>query len=247
MRQVVYATSRVEDCEALYRSVKSVRRFLPDAKVKVFVTTNVHRQLEAWMFDYSQVVDPKFEERPRFEAMLEVPFGETLFLDCDTLAIAPLESMFKVLLGCQIALSPAINHSHPEMEKIAGLPWIPSVPECIGEWNGGVIMARVDANFRAFLYYWMAYYRECRKLDYRMDQAALRCAVWNHGWRVATLRNNYNFRTMAQQTVVGEVKILHGHGDLESVALRINESLEHRLYTPTPSEAGPLGWTAVEQ
>jgi len=212
---------------------------LPDVIVRVFVTKNVHRQLEAWMFDEVHIVYPVFAERPRFEAMLAIPFGDTLFLDCDTLAIGPLASLFDVLLGSHLALSPAINDAHAEMEKIAGLPWIPSVPECIGEWNGGVITARVDASFRSFVHYWMAYYADCRNLGYQMDQAALRCAVRNQGWQVATLRNNYNFRTMSQQTVVGDVKILHGHGDLESVARRINQSLEHRLYTPTPSEAGP--------
>jgi hypothetical protein len=116
------------------------------------------------MFDEVHIVYPAFKERPRFEAMLAVPFGDTLFLDCDSLAIAPLKSLFEVLHGWQIALSSAIKHGHPDSWEINTLRWVPCVPECVGEWNAGVITARIDANFRAFVLYWTAYYGDCRSL-----------------------------------------------------------------------------------
>jgi len=237
MNQVVYACSKPEHSALLYRSVNSIRRFLPDANVRLYCTLDVHRQLEAWMFDGVHVVQPRFQHRPRFEAMLSVPFGRSLFLDCDTLVLAPLESLFELLLGCELALCPAIQHTHPEGERLGIYKMLPA-PECIGEWNGGVMAARVDERFREFVKTWMRHYEQCHIRSYFMDQAALRATVWMYCMRVATLRNNYNFRTMAQQTVVGEVKILHGKGDLESVAARVNQSCDYRLYTPTPSEAG---------
>jgi len=204
----------------------------------VFASPEVYQKLDAQKFDRLYQVRPQYQHRPKFEAMALVPFERALFLDCDTLAIAPLDDLFDVLDFFDIALCPAIHAMHPTGERDGIYKMLPPVPSAVYEWNGGVILAEVGSAFRAFSHNWSSLFGRCHEQGYHMDQAALRSALCHSGLQIATLRNNYNFRTMAQQTVVGQVKILHGKGDLESVAARINQTTDYRLFTPTPSEAG---------
>ena len=171
--------------------------------------------------------------RPKFEAMLACEFDQAIFIDSDTWFAAGIEDVFDTLTHFDIAMSLAPIHLAPVAES-AGIynQLEPTIPEALGEWNGGLIAARVDETFRRFVKQWSEQFSRCEALGFERDQASLRTTLVASRLRIATLPPNYNFRVNLRQTVVRSVKLFHGHGDLPRIAAAVNRLGGLRHYTP---------------
>jgi hypothetical protein len=173
--------------------------------------------------------------RPRFEAMQLCHLSEALFIDADTLFLAPVEELFDVLRHFDIGVTPAPQHFSPRGLSQGVYDLLPPVSAALPEWNGGFILARVTEEFRAFGRAWSALFEACRAKGYHMDQAALRSALAHSTLRAVSLPANYNFRANFPQSIKGPVKILHAHGELGEIAKSINVNLGTRFYQPDPA------------
>jgi hypothetical protein len=174
--------------------------------------------------------------RPRFESFLATRFDQAIFIDGDTLFIAPVYEVFEVLDHFDIALAHAPQYLSPQGVRAGVFEALPRVSLALPEWNAGVIAARVNDGFRSMVRRWIELFGQCRAMGFHMDQAPLRSALALSALRIATLSANYNFRANIAQGIAGTVKILHAHGDLARIGEYINESLAMRIYRPDPRE-----------
>jgi hypothetical protein len=221
-------------------SADSCRHWMPDLYRHVTVTKDLYGRVSArlaGLFSHIEVLDaPQFAQRPRFEAALHADVDEAIYIDGDTLFLAPVYELFDVLDAFDIGFAAAPQYLSPIGVKMGIHAMLPSVSTAIPEWNGGLFVARADEKFHAFITDWMSLFDKCVEAGFTLDQAALRAALVRSGLRIATLPNNYNFRALLPQSVAGEVKILHAHGELKRIGRTINESKAIRLYVPKPGD-----------
>jgi hypothetical protein len=235
-RGVVYACSHPHWLGETIRSAQSCRRHMPDVACQLFVTEALVKAagegLRQHFTDMTVLSDSSHVHRPRFESALETDLDQAIFIDGDTLFLAPVYELFDLLDHFDIAaaLAPQYFASKAIAKGIYDL--LPKISSAQPEWNTGVIVARVDDPFKEMVREWSALFSACRNADYTMDQASFRSALSTSRLRIAALPNNYNFRANIANSVTGAVKILHAHGDLEKIGANINAALHIRVYTP---------------
>jgi hypothetical protein len=237
-RGIVYACSDARWLPETVRSAESCRHFMPDLQRELYLTRALASEINRLTGLFSKVVlvDAAYPTRPRFEAALQTELTEAILIDGDTLFLAPVPELFDVLKHFDVGLVAAPQYLSPMGERIGVYDRLPPVPASISEWNGGLIVARMDDTFREMVSIWHRLFLDCTIAGYLMDQAALRSALVNSRLRVATLPNNYNFRANVGQDVAGVVKILHAHGELIRIARYVNNSTAMRVYIPKPED-----------
>lgn len=125
------------------------------------------------------------EGRLYFESKIKIlmgsPFSQSLYLDCDVIAEAPVD-LFGLLERFDIAAA----HAPMRLSRWSlGLP----IPECFPDFNVGLLLYR--AGLDEFFDRWLANYLEHPQPH---DQTSFRKTVWETGVRVATLPPEYNRR-----------------------------------------------------
>ena len=213
---------------------------MPDLARQIYVTRALHEVAGARLVGlFTEVVvleEAQHAHRPRFEAALQTSLDEAILLDGDTLFLAPVYELFDLLEHFDVALAAAPQYLSPMGMRLGIYDLLPKIPAAIAEWNGGLMVARLDEPFRTMVTQWIALYAKCAAVGYEMDQAALRAALVLSKLSIATVQNNFNFRALVPQSVAGQVKILHAHGELKKIARTINASTAMRLYTPRPED-----------
>jgi hypothetical protein len=164
--------------------------------------------------------------------MLRLELDQAIFIDGDTLLLAPVFELFDVLEQFDIGATIAPHLFHPKALAGGVYDILPKVSQAIPEWNGGLLVAKRSDRFRQFVVAWDLPFQECIKARCFLDQASLRSAIAAGDLRIATLANIYNFRANLEQTVRGNVRILHAHGDLPAIARTINATPALRHYLP---------------
>ncbi|MEZ6127962.1 MAG: hypothetical protein R3C59_04725 [Planctomycetaceae bacterium] len=231
---VVYACSSAPLMAKTRRSAASFSNHMPQLRRVLWRTPDCGAVAEnESTFDEIITIDsPAYRHRPRFEAMLNCDAERALFIDGDTLLVEPVPELFETLDQFDIALCTAPQRFHSLALRNRIYDHLPHVSSAVPEWNAGMIVARINDRFRRFVRRWMELFDVCLSLQYSMDQPALRAALATSDLRIATLPNNYNFRTMMPQVIKGSVKILHAHDDLPKLAARINRVTDLRIYSP---------------
>ncbi|HVY19598.1 MAG TPA: hypothetical protein VHA70_05905 [Bauldia sp.] len=239
-RGIVYACSSERWFPEVLVSVESARHHMPDLSRHLFLTRDLNAkvasQLKGLFTDVVVLDHAEHDHRPRFEAALRAEVDEGIYIDGDTLFLAPVYELFDILGPFDIGLAAAPQYISPLAMRMGVIDRLPKTPIAIPEWNGGLMVARADDGFRKFLADWMALFADCMKMGLRLDQPALRVALVRSGLRIATLPNNYNFRALVPQNVAGMVKILHAHGELKRIGATINASQGMRLFVPKPDD-----------
>ena len=239
-RGVVYACSHPRWLPEAVRSSASVQRHMPDLSRELFITPDLLRAsgdgIRSHFTNVRIVTDAAHPHRPRFDSLVGTKLDEALFLDGDTLVLAPVYELFDVLRDFDIGIALAPQYLSPQAAALGVYDRLPVVSAAQPEWNSGVIVARMDDAFRTFAADWSILFTQTRADGHKMDQAALRSALVRSRLRIAPLPNNYNFRANVPNTITGEVKILHAHGDLERIAAYINAERHMRIYRPMDSE-----------
>jgi hypothetical protein len=239
-RGFVYACSHAAWLRETVESAESVRRYMPDLRRQLFIERALidatDRDLGA-TFDDVVVLDTlRHKHRPRFEATLMTDLEQAIFIDSDTLFLAPVHELFDLLEHYDIAATLAPQSFHQRAIRVGLYEAMPKVSEAQREWNTGLIVARVDAQFHALVESWSDLFSQGRSRGVTWDQAPFRIAAAISRLRIATLPENYNFRANIPRFANGQVKMLHAHGDLPAIAAYINSNLGMRIYMPRPHE-----------
>ncbi len=226
-RGVVYACSHQRWLAETLVSAESCRRHMPELEREIYLTAPL---CEAAGTDldrhFTRVIVLEGSEhpaRPRFDSVVRTTLDQALFIDGDTLFLAPVHELFELLDDFDIALAAAPQYLSPKARRLGIYEMLPPVSLAQPEWNTGVLVARMDGAFREMSKTWSGLYATTRSKGFAMDQAAMRSALVHSRLRVATLPNNYNLRALLPQLIAGDVKILHAHGDLKKIAGYINK------------------------
>lgn len=239
-RGMVYACSHAAWLRETVNSAASCRRHMPDLRRQLFIERPLY---EASEFDLKATFDDvivlnslRHKHRPRFEASLMTELDEAIFIDGDTLILAPLYEVFDLLEYFDIAATLAPQSTNRPALQLGVYETLPKVSEAQREWNTGFILARIDDNFRELVNRWSEFFQRSRAKGIEWDQASFRIALTTSRLRVAALPENYNFRANIPRFANGAVKVLHAHGDLPAIAAYINSNLDMRVYTPNCQE-----------
>jgi hypothetical protein len=236
---VVYACSHLDWIPETIRSAQSFARHMPDIERHFFVPSTLLEQCRSILGEAFTKIVPlariEHAHRPRFESMRRAELDQMIFIDGDTLLLAPVYELFEVLeqfdIGATIA--PQLFHPHSAASGIYEL--LPKVSMAIPEWNTGLLVVKRSDRFRDLVETWNGLFNKCTKVGLNMDQPAFRSAVAASKLRIATLANIYNIRANVEQVIRGNVRILHVHGDLPAIAKTINTTPALRHYLPDMS------------
>ena len=238
-RGIVYACSHPNWVPETIRSAQSFAEHMPDIERHFFappaLIDKFRPRLEPAFNRLIPLEKLSISHRPRFEAMSRAQFERAIFIDGDTLALMPVYELFDVLTHFDIGAAIAPHLFHPQALKKGIYEALPRVSDAVPEWNTGVLVVRQSEAIRAFLKNWHRLFVQCIRLGFLLDQPAFRSAVASSGLRVATLANIYNIRANVEQHIRGHVRILHAHGDLQTIARTINNSDRLRYYKPDPA------------
>lgn len=239
-KAVIYACSRKPWLSETLRSALSCKHAMPNLPRILYVPAGLAgaANYEEYFSDVRILEHLSHSHRPRLDAMLQCEYDRAIFADGDTLFVENVSELFELLDNFDIGVAVAPQHFHFVARKKRIYERLPPVSAAIPEWNTGIIAANVQPPFKALVRRWSELLDDTIQHGYQMDQPAFRSALVHSGLRVATIRSNYNFRTMMLQTVRGKVKILHGRGNLEEIARQVNDSAKQRVYTPDPNHVG---------
>lgn len=239
-RGIVYACSHSRWIKEAIRSAQSCRQHMPDLACQLFITEALLNEIgEGVREHFSETMvlaEAAHPQRPRFEAALRTNLEQAIFIDGDTLFLSPAYELFELLDHVDIAAAQAPQYFSPQAVALGLFEMLPKVSTAQPEWNTGVIVARIDEAFRDMVQEWSTLFEKCRAAGFGMDQASFRSALTYSRLRFATLPNNFNFRANIENSLAGEVKILHAHGDLEKIGSYINAKQHMRVYTPKREE-----------
>ncbi len=238
-RGIVYACSHVDWIAETVRSSLSFAKHMPDIERHFFIPATLLDQCRQDLGEAFTRIVPldrlEYAHRPRFDSMRRVELDQMIFIDGDTLLLAPVYELFEVLEQFDIAAAIAPQLFHPDAARIGLYDMAPKVSMAIPEWNTGLLVVRDSDRFREFVPAWNALFGKCTDQGFNMDQPSFRSAVATSRLRIATLANIYNFRANIEQVIRGNVRILHAHGDLPAIAKTINATPALRHYRPDAS------------
>ncbi|WP_299354015.1 hypothetical protein [uncultured Shimia sp.] len=124
--------------------------------------------------------------RPRFEALLQSRFDNTICLDADLFVIAPIADVFALLQHFDIA---AAHDQRLNVSTHTLVFHTKPVPTAFPQYNSGVFGLRKSDETHAFVRAWEAGYIAA---DLGIDQPILRELLFESRLRIATLPAQYN-------------------------------------------------------
>jgi len=207
----------------LLTSAASLKRAMPDLPISVFSQFPV----ESPLFDKVVRVEPTedgFYDKTRW--IQESPYDRTLFIDADTYVVEAFPELFRLLdrFDCAATHEEYVNsdwfNRYPRNDIPASFP----------EFNTGVLLLKRSEKMNRFLQEWGSLYRafltENPQRPWVGDQLFFRPAVYYSDLRIATLTREYNCKFRGQGYLNGNVKILHGHVNLELRDSHIRQAID---------------------
>jgi hypothetical protein len=114
-------------------------------------------------------------------------FERTLYVDTDVCFVADVRDVFEVLDRFDIALA----HAHTRNREVTTATWRTPLPAAFPQFNGGVILYKMNDGVGAFLNAWKNAYQTA---GFAKDQVTLRELLWESNLQICTLPPEYNIR-----------------------------------------------------
>lgn len=144
-RGYIYAATGKKYVTLARRAARALRQVHPDAQIDLFTD----EPLTDSVFDQIHILD-RATTRPKIEALARSRFDQTLYLDADTLVIAPIDDVFE-LLGKYEFLAAQGRGSNM---SLAYAPVSRQVPHSFPMVNSGVVALKKCKNNEALLADW---------------------------------------------------------------------------------------------
>lgn len=197
---VIYVAVGADYAELAVQSARSVKRWNPGLAVDL--VTDVPMQAE--VFD---AVHPAPSSHPRvyLDCLGAARFDRVLYLDADTLALAPFGDLFDIADRFPLAIAHDMRR-RSELIRAGGGPY--AFPQL----NSGVMLYRQGARMRDFFVEWR---RRYDALGLMRDQVSLKQALWEGDLPFYVLPPEFNLRRTtlldAWEPLDAEPVILHSH------------------------------------
>lgn len=201
---VIYVATGADYLALAVASARSLRTVEPDLAIDLFTdcAEAVPDGLFAQVHRLAQV-----HSRAKLEAMAQTRFARTLYLDCDTLVLAPLGDLFDLLARFDCALAHDVRRTSDLIREGA----VPT-PYAFPQLNSGVLLYRRDPTMLAFLGEWARRYHASGAAR---DQPVLKDMLWESDLRFYVLPPEFNLRRVtmldAWEPLDARPTILHSH------------------------------------
>ena len=219
---VIYVARGVGYLDLARASAQSLRAVEPDLPVDLF--TDSPEAAAAGLFDRVLPI-PDSGTRDKIACMALSRFERTLFLDCDTLVLAPLGDLFAVLDRVDLA----VCHDVRRDTELIRESWRKPLPYAVPQFNTGVMLYRRSPRVAGFLADWAAAYVAAGR---SRDQVTFRELLWLSELRFHVLPVEFNLRrvTVLDAWEPGDARptILHSHRLLQHL-----RGAQERLDCPT--------------
>lgn len=151
---------------------------------------------------------PEGRVRDKIVCMAQSRFERTLFLDCDTWVLAPVDDLFALLDRFDLAVAHDVRRASKLVRAGAGL----RLPYAFPQFNTGVLLYRQSEAMAAFFADWAAVWAG---QGGGRDQPAFRDLLWQGALRYHVLPPEYNLRRVTVLDVAEPADlvpvIVHSH------------------------------------
>lgn len=205
---IVYITfvrnKKIDRIKELEYSVKSVK--------------NTHHNLPITLFTDK---DPKIKgidnviiinvdsERIKQKYLYSSPYDNTLYMDCDTAVVGPIEEFFSLMERFDLAATHDVMRK--DFKKSAKYPDYANIPDGFSEFGGGVILFRKSPEVEMFFEVWRKNFNKWYELTKEVrDQPSFRVSIWQCvDLKFYVLPPEFNMRTKKYDNIV--LRIRHEH------------------------------------
>lgn len=205
---VIYAARGAGYLDLACASARSLRA--QDGAVPIDLYTD--QPAPEGLFDQVHPLPPP-GQRDKITAMARSRFAQTLFLDCDTLVLAPLADLFRLLDRFDLAVA----HDVRRASRLIRQGDRYQLPYAFPQFNTGVLLYRHSSAMAAFFDAWAAAWAAQGS---GRDQPAFRDLLWDSDLRYHVLAPEYNMRRL---TVLDAAE----PADLVPVILHSHRLLQH--------------------
>jgi hypothetical protein len=202
---VIYVATGPDYLDLARASAATLKHHNPDLAVDVFTDSPDAPGLE--VFDAVHAV-PHIHPRAKIDCMPLSRFDRTLYLDCDTLILAPFGDLFDLMRRFELALA-------HDMRRASGLVQeghAERTPYAFPQLNSGVMLYRRSPATAQFFADWSARYRAAGAVR---DQVTLKDLLWASDLRFYVLPTEFNLRRVtlldAWEPLDARPTILHSH------------------------------------
>ena len=204
-RGVIYVATGAGYRELAEASARSLRAVEPGLAVDLF--TDAPEAVPGGLFDRVHGIAAP-HARSKLDCMARTRFRRTLYLDCDTLILAPLGDLFDLLERFEMALAHDMRRDTALIRE--GLDEV--TPYAFPQMNSGVVLYRRSEPVLDFLTEWA---RRFAVAGVERDQIVLKDLLWRSDLRFYVLPPEFNLRrvTMLDAWEPGDARatILHSH------------------------------------
>jgi len=199
---VVYVAAGEAYLDLAEQSVRSLKAENPDIEVDIFTDMpNPSR-----VFDRVHPIPPGVT--PKLASLPHSRFERTLYLDCDTLIIAPFGDLFDLLDRFELAVSHDVRRTSALIREGCDH----ATPYAFPQMNCGVLLYRRSAATQQFLADWQTRYARAGR---KRDQVTFRDLLWESDLRFYVLPPEFNLRRVtvldAWEPLDARPTIVHSH------------------------------------
>jgi len=199
---IVYVAQGADYLELAIQSAQSLKHFNPSVPIEIFTDQEC---MESCFDIVRSIADGP---TPKLACLPHTSFERTLYLDCDTIALAELDDLFEILNRFPMAVA----HDVRRTSNLIRQHGVHSTPYAFPQMNAGVILYRRTPDVLKFLGDWSAHYR---LLGLQRDQISLRDLLWAGDLRFYVLPPEFNLRRVtvldAWEPLDARPTILHSH------------------------------------
>lgn len=202
---VIYVATGPDYRDLAEASARSLRAVEPELAVDLF--TEDPDAVAPGLYDaVHRIEDP--HPRSKLDCLGRTRFERTLYLDADTLLLAPLGDLFDILERFELALAHDVRRATDLIRATIGAP----TPYAFPQLNAGVVLYRRNPRMLDFLAEWARRFAESGGTR---DQPVLKAMLWESDLRFWVLPPEFNLRrvTMLDAWEPGDAlpTILHSH------------------------------------
>ncbi len=199
---VIYVAKGAGYLDLAERSVASLKRCNPGLAVDLF--TDQAGVSTLW----DQVRPIPAGVTPKLASLPESRFARTLYMDCDTLVLAPFGDLFEVLERFELAVAHDVRRTSALIRE----GHLVATPYAFPQMNCGVMLYRRSDATAAFLADWQRRYAAAGR---GRDQVSFRDLLWQSDIRFYVLPPEFNLRRVtvldAWEPLDARPTILHSH------------------------------------
>lgn len=199
---VVYVAAGDAYLDLAEQSVRSLKAENPDIQVDIFTDAGKPSRFFDRVHPIPEGVTPKLACLP------ESRFDRTLYMDCDTLVVAPFGDLFDLLDRFDLAVA----HDVRRTSSLIREGHAHRTPYAFPQMNCGVLLYRKSDAVRDFLLGWQRRYTQAGR---KRDQISFRDLLWESDLRFYVLPPEFNLRRVTEldawEPLDARPTIIHSH------------------------------------